>query len=144
MTAWIERPTHHAWLDDECRRLLAFGLGAGLSEGGAAYLDGRGAPDPSQGVATWLTARAAHVYSIGSLLGFPGAGLVADDAIAGLRGRLHDDDHGGWYHALLPDGSPDLAAAKACYDHAFVLLAASSAVLAERPGAAPNVRRGSW
>ena len=136
MTGWIERPAHHAWLDAECRRLLTFGLDAGLVDGGAAYLDGRGTPDPSQGVATWLTARAAHVYSLGSLLGFPGAGLVADDAIAGLRGRLRDAERGGWFRALLPDGSADLTAGKACYDHAFVMLAASSAVLAERAGAA--------
>lgn len=141
MTTWIERPAHHAWLDDECRRLLSFGLGAGLSEGGVTYLDHRGAPDPTQGVATWLTARAAHVYSIGSLLGFPGAGLVADDAIAGLRGRLHDDDHGGWFHALLPDGTPGLDDTKACYDHAFVMLAASSAVIAGRPGATDLLAR---
>ena len=136
MTAWTDLPSHHRWLEGECERLLSFGLGAGLPEGGAAYLDGRGEPDPAQGVATWLTARALHVYSLGVLLGFPGAGPVAADALAGLTGRLRDAEHGGWFHGLTPDGQPDTDGGKSCYDHAFVMLGASSAALAGIPGGA--------
>ncbi|MFP3713233.1 AGE family epimerase/isomerase [Puerhibacterium sp. TATVAM-FAB25] len=132
---WVTAPTHRAWLDAECRRLLAFGTRAGLPDGGAAYLDGTGAPDPAQGVQTWITARTAHVYSLGVLLGVPGSAPVADAALAGLAGRLRDADHGGWFHALDADGAPDRESGKSCYDHAFVLLAASSAALAGRPGA---------
>lgn len=136
MTSWIELPSHHRWLDGECERLLTFGLRAGLPDGGAAFLDERGAPDPAPGVVTWLTARALHVYSLGVLLGFPGSGAVAADALRGLTGRLRDAQDGGWFHGLTPDGTPDLAAGKSCYDHAFVMLGASSAALAGIPGGA--------
>ena len=136
MTPWTELPAHRAWLDDECRRLLTFGLTSGLPDGGAAYLDDDGLPDPSHGVQTWITSRTAHVYSLGTLLGVPGCGPVADAALAGLTGRLRDDTHGGWFHALHPDGTGDLASGKSCYDHAFVMLAAASATLAGRRGGA--------
>jgi mannose/cellobiose epimerase-like protein (N-acyl-D-glucosamine 2-epimerase family) len=132
---WLTAPTHHAWLDAETRRLLTFGARAGLPEGGAAYLDDSGEPDPAQGVQTWVTARTAHVYSLGVLLGVPGSGPIADAALAGLTGRLRDAEHGGWFHALGADGVPDTGSGKSCYDHAFVMLAASSAALAGRPGA---------
>ncbi|MEU1590607.1 AGE family epimerase/isomerase [Micromonospora sp. NPDC005710] len=127
-------PAHHAWLDAECRRLLAFGARSALPDGGAAYLDTSGQPDPRHGVLTWISARTTHAYSLGVLLGVPGSAPVADAAMAALTGRLRDPEHGGWFHALGPDGAPDRAADKSCYNHAFVLLAASSAALARRPG----------
>ncbi|EEP74730.1 N-acylglucosamine 2-epimerase [Micromonospora sp. ATCC 39149] len=127
-------PAHHAWLDAECRRLLAFGARSALPDGGAAYLDTTGEPDPTYGVLTWITARTTHAYSLGVLLGVPGSAPVADAALKALTSRLRDAEHGGWFHALGPDGVPDRAAGKSCYDHAFVLLAASSAALAGRPG----------
>ncbi|GAA1851260.1 AGE family epimerase/isomerase [Myceligenerans crystallogenes] len=136
MTPWTDLPAHRAWLDDEARRLLTFGLRAGLPGGGAAYLDDDGRPDPAHGVQTWITCRTAHVYSLGALLGIPGCGPVADAALAGLTGPLRDAEHGGWFHAVGTDGTPDTAAGKSCYDHAFVMLAASSAALAGRPGGA--------
>lgn len=138
-TAWASTASHRAWLDEETRRLLAFGAPAGLplaDGGGAAYLDDAGRPDPARGVQTWITARTAHVFSLGHLLGVPGSAPVADAAVAGLAGRLLDGEHGGWFHALSATGVPDLAAGKSCYDHAFVMLAAASATVAGRPGAA--------
>ncbi|WFE97570.1 AGE family epimerase/isomerase [Micromonospora sp. WMMD987] len=127
-------PAHHLWLDAECRRLLAFGARCALPDGGAAYLDVGGVPDPGHGVLTWITARTTHAYSLGVLLGVPGSAPVADAALAALTGRLRDAGAGGWFTALGPDGTPDRAGGKSCYDHAFVLLAASSAALAGRPG----------
>ncbi|MBO0608578.1 AGE family epimerase/isomerase [Myceligenerans salitolerans] len=134
MTPWTDLPSHRAWLDAECRRLLSFGLGAGLPGGGAAYLDDDGIPDPAHGVQTWITCRTVHVFSLGALLGVPGCGAVADAALAGLTGPLRDTVHGGWYRALDAGGTPDADGGKSCYDHAFVMLAASSAALAGRPG----------
>ncbi|WP_035737352.1 AGE family epimerase/isomerase [Glycomyces arizonensis] len=136
MTPWPDLQTHREWLAAECRRLLAFGANAALPGGGAAYLDAAGRPDPAHGMQTWITARMAHVYSLGALLGVPGSAPIADAALAGLTGPLRDAEHGGWFHALNTDGSPDRTGGKSCYDHAFVLLAASSATLAGRPGAA--------
>lgn len=55
----------------------------------------------------------AHVYSIGTLLGYPGSAQLADSAINGLMGELHDDEHGGWYSGITSDNQilPD----KQCY-----------------------------
>ncbi|WP_192907138.1 AGE family epimerase/isomerase [Glycomyces paridis] len=136
MTPRPDSPEHHARLAGECRRLLAFGDRLALPGGGAAYLGDTGEPLPAQGVRTWITARTAHVYSLAALMGFPGAEPIADAALAGLTGPLRDAEHGGWFHALDASGAPDRAAGKSCYDHAFVVLAASSAALADRPGAA--------
>ncbi|ACZ29308.1 N-acylglucosamine 2-epimerase [Xylanimonas cellulosilytica DSM 15894] len=138
---WPHLASHRTWLDDEARRLLAFGSAAALPStagtgGGAAYLDGAGRPDPAHGVQTWITARTVHSYSLGHLLGVPGSGAVADAALAGLTGVLHDDAHGGWFHAVSTDGEPDVAAGKSAYDHAFVMLAGASATIAGRPGGA--------
>ena len=82
---------------------------------------------------TWITSRMVHVYSIGSFLGHEGSEELADAALKGLCGELHDDKNGGWYAGLTADG--EILPNKQCYAHAFVILAASSAVLANRPGA---------
>src|SRR5699024_3859739 len=105
------------------------------------YLDDDGEVLPDRGVDTMLTARMAHVYSLGSMLGFPGAEAVADAALRGLTDRLADAEHGGWFHALRADGAPDAEAGKVCYEHAFVMLAAATATTAGRTGAADFLTR---
>lgn len=135
MTEPTGQVAHRAFLDEECRALLAFGARSAHPEGGAAYLDGEGAPDLRRPVHTWITARTVHVYSLGALLGVPEARAVADGAFAGLTGRLRDTVHGGWFHAVGSDGAPLAGEGKTCYDHAFVMLAASSAARAGLPGA---------
>ena len=67
------------------------------------------------------------------LVGHPGSEELVDAGLKGLRGELHDDENGGWYPAVTPDGGH--VADKQAYAHAFVLLAASSATLIGRPGA---------
>ena len=75
----------------------------------------------------------AHVYSIGCLLGHEGSEKLVDAALKGLNGELKDTENGGWYPGRTPEGGilPD----KQCYAHAFVILAATSSMLANRPGA---------
>ncbi|GAA4396924.1 AGE family epimerase/isomerase [Tsukamurella soli] len=133
MTPPMARPLHRTWLNAHALHLLDFGRRTALPDGGAAWLDDLGAPTPDIPVHTLITCRMTHVYSIGALLGVPGARTVARRAMAGLTGTLHDPEYGGWYPARHPDGSADPT--KTCYDHAFVLLAASSATLAGVPGA---------
>lgn len=123
-----------AWLDAECRRLLDFGRDVVHPLGGAAWLDDRGTPDLSRPVHTWITSRTVHVFGLGVLLGHDGAADIARGALAGLRTTLRDAEHGGWYDAVDASGTPTTTA-KACYAHAFVMLAASTAVAAGIPGA---------
>ncbi|QSF58194.1 AGE family epimerase/isomerase [Nocardioides sp. zg-1228] len=130
----MSTPPDDAWLDAECRRLIDFGRRAVHPGGGAAWLDDAGAPDLARPVHTWITARTVHVQCLGTVLGVEGADAVAAGALAGLNGVLRDADHGGWHAAVGPDGRPD-GTGKSCYAHAFVMLAASTAVVAGLPGA---------
>ena len=122
-----------AWLDAECRRLLAFGARVTHPAGGAAWLDDDGAPDLDRGVHTWITSRTVHVFGLGALLGVEGSEALAAAALAGLRTTLRDPQHGGWFGSLDAGGRPR-GTAKSCYDHAFVVLAGSTAVVAGIPG----------
>jgi mannose/cellobiose epimerase-like protein (N-acyl-D-glucosamine 2-epimerase family) len=64
--------------------------------------------------------------------GLPGFAELVDHGIQALRGPLRDAVHGGWFAmAEHRDGNTG----KNAYLHAFVALAASSAVVAQRPGA---------
>jgi mannose/cellobiose epimerase-like protein (N-acyl-D-glucosamine 2-epimerase family) len=67
-----------------------------------------------------------HCFALAHLLGRPRAGELADHGIAALEGVFRDRAHGGW---LPAEDQTD----KRAYDHAFVVLAASSAVAAGRP-----------
>ena len=120
-------------LSSECDRLLDFGRQFPHRLGGAAWLDTRGQPDLSRPVYTYITARMLHVYALGQLLGRAGDVDLATQALAGLTGRLRDGLSGGWLTSIDDAGdSPD---EKACYTHAFVVLAASSGTVAGLPGA---------
>lgn len=131
--SWRTLPSHRDWLAGECGRLLEFGTAAATPAAGFTWLDDRGVPDPARPVQTWVTARMTHVFSLGHLLGRPGCGPLVDRGIAALAGRLRDFEHGGWYTAVDPAGAP--VDTKAAYEHAFVVLASSSATVAGRPGA---------
>ncbi len=113
--------------------LLSFGHQFPSPGGGSYYLGDDGTPWKDRPRETWITSRMAHVYSMGTMMNHEGSGALADAAIKGLRGELHDDEHGGWYAGLTSDGQ--VLPTKQCYAHAFVILAASSALLADRPGA---------
>ncbi|MBZ5738144.1 AGE family epimerase/isomerase [Nocardioides mangrovi] len=126
--------THRAWLEAELFRLLEFGRDVAHPRGGAAVLGDRGEPLLEQPVHLWITARMVHVYAIGSLLGVPGCRPLAEDVARGLRTTLADDEHGGWFSAVGADGRP-VGEAKSCYDHAFALLAGSTAAVAGLDGA---------
>jgi sulfoquinovose isomerase len=116
----------------ECDRLLDFGRHFPHPAGGAAWLDDTGQPDLTRPVFTWITARMTHVYCLGHLLGRPDDADLAAQGLSGLLGRLRDTASGGWFTSVDADGqTPD---EKACYTHAFVVLAACSARLAGLPG----------
>src|SRR5918993_2639929 len=114
-------------------RLLDFGRHFPHPAGGAAWLDEGGRPDLFRPVFTWITARMTHVYCLGHLLGRPGDADLAAAGLRGLLGRLRDEESGGWFTSIDANGrTPD---EKACYTHAFVVLAACSARMATIPGA---------
>ena len=130
----IDTAENRAFFRDGAEALLTFGRAFPSPGGGAYYLGGRGEPWKDRNRETWITARMVHVYSIGAMLGLPDCERLAASAmLAFTDGELRDRANGGYYPGVRADGSilPD----KQCYAHAFVILAASSALLAGIPGA---------
>ncbi len=121
------------FLRQECEELLRFGKAFPSPEGGAYWLGDDGTPQKEHKRETWITCRMTHVYSLGTMLGYPGSEELVDAGLRGLTGELQDTEHDGWYAAVTADG--EKLGPKQCYAHAFVILAASSALLAGRPGA---------
>jgi sulfoquinovose isomerase len=121
-------------LEAEGERLLRFARASAHPDGGFAWLDDRGAPELDRPVELWITCRMTHVFALAHLMGRDWAGDLVDHGLAALTGRFRDAGHGGWYAALGPDGP--VSRSKTAYEHAFVVLAASSATAAGRPGAA--------
>ncbi len=129
----IDTDENRAFMKSLTDDLLQFGHRFPSPGGGAYYLGDDGTPWKDRPREAFITCRMAHVYSIGTFLGYPGSGELADAALKGLAGELKDTQHGGWYAGIDAEGKP--LPGKLCYAHAFVILAASSALLAGRAGA---------
>lgn len=131
----MDRPGHRRWLAREGDRILDFYQWASADPGGGFdWLDEVGRPYPSGRRELWINARMTHVYALAHIDGRAGAAGMVDHGLAYLNGIGRDADCGGWYAALGRNGQP-AADGKECYGHAFVLLAASTAVLAGWEGA---------
>ncbi len=129
----INTEENKQFLKDMCNDLLRFGHKFPSPGGSAFYLGDDGTPWVERNRDTYVTCRMAHVYSIGSFLGHEGSEALIDAALKGISGDLHDDVNDGWFNTITAagEGLPN----KLCYAHAFVILAATSAILAGRPGA---------
>jgi sulfoquinovose isomerase len=122
--------------------LLRFAAGARHALG-FGWLDADGRLDPGHPVELWITCRMTHVSALGALADEPPAPggpdrsalmALAEHGIDSLRGPLADATHGGWFAAVHDGGR--VTSAKQSYGHAFVVLAASSAVAAGVRGGA--------
>jgi sulfoquinovose isomerase len=127
-------------LDDDLRHDLSREVDRLFDDARAAAADGRFwwlddncRVDRSHGQQLWLTARMTHVFSLGQLRNRPGDSDLVDLGLASLDRDFGDHEHGGWFPRRDVAGKPDET--KTAYEHAFVLLAASSATIAGRPGA---------
>lgn len=125
----IDTKENKNFLKDMAQDLLVFGSRFPSPKGSSYYLGDDGTPWIDRPRETWITCRMAHVFCMGSFIGYPGSRRLADAALNGLLDELHDDENGGWYRGITSDNHilPD----KQCYAHAFVILAATSAVLAK-------------
>lgn len=130
-SSWLQAPGHANWLSLEGSRLLAFAKASKLPQG-FGNLDDHGRLPANARAETMNTARMTHSFALAHIAGLPGFAALVDHGIAALSGPLRDAEHGGWFATPLAEGSDD---GKAAYLHAFVALAASSAVVADRPGA---------
>ncbi|WP_199507595.1 MULTISPECIES: AGE family epimerase/isomerase [unclassified Psychrobacter] len=128
-SSWAAHPSHQQWLINEGQRLLTHYQKARMADGfGSLGNDGKLQDQRAKGV---VTARMIHCYALASMMGVPSAGVMADYGIdALLDGALRDKVHGGWFEDSYTPSR------KNAYLHAFVLIAAGSATLAQRPRAA--------
>lgn len=116
--------------DEDWRRarlgeLLGFGAEARLERGfGRLGRDGRPAGDTLE---LWINARMTYVFCSA------GWQSLARHGVEALTALFQDPEHGGWFSAVRPSGEP-VTTTKSCYDHDFVLLAASAAATAGTPG----------
>ena len=127
----IDTEENKEFMHSLTEELLAFGHRFPSPKGSSYYLGDDGTPWTDRPRETWITCRMAHVYSIGVKLGHRGSESLVDAAISGLMGELCDKKNGGWYSGVTADGK--ILPNKQCYAHAFVILAASSAMIAKRP-----------
>ncbi|MEW1955494.1 AGE family epimerase/isomerase [Terrabacter sp. NPDC080008] len=119
------------------RRLLRTLVGrARRPDGGFGWLSDDGHLLADRGVHLWVSARMTHVAALGVLEGDATCEELADHGIEALvpGGLLHDREWGGWFASVRADGTPAVTDKRA-YEHAFVVLAAASALTAGRPGA---------
>lgn len=131
---WLDTPAHHNWLERERNRLVTFHARHALkSPVGFAPLDRQGEPDLRGPRDLYLTARMIHCFAVEHLLGRPGAASIARHGIDALNGPFLDRENGGWFHRVAADGKA-LDATKGGYGHAFVLLAAATASIAQIAG----------
>jgi len=112
----------------EGRRLVAFARGSRHRDG-FGWLDEDGRIDPDRPVETYITARMTYVFCLAHLLGDDDVVELIDHGLASMSTVLHDEQFGGWFHSTRREDR------KEAYDHAFVVLAAATAVTAGRSGA---------
>jgi sulfoquinovose isomerase len=127
------RPGQVDWLAEETARLLEFAEGSWHPLGGFGRQDDRGMLDPSGPAELWITGRMTHCFALGTLLGHPSSPGLVHHGVSALRGRMRDGQHGGWYPEV--DSGGPARTQKEFYQHAFVVLAAASAHVAQHPNA---------
>ncbi len=123
----IDTKDNKEWLKQISDELLEFGRKFASPGGGSYYLGDDGTPWMDRPRETWITCRMAHVYSIGNIQK-GNKGYEPEAAIKGLRGELLDKINGGWFAGIKSDGN--IIESKQCYAHAFVVLAATSGIVA--------------
>jgi sulfoquinovose isomerase len=129
----MSEPGSAEWRRAEATRLMAFGRGAALADGGFGWLGTSGDIDVTQPCPLYVNARMTHVFALAHLDGVAGAGSLAASGVQALS-RYADDENGGWFASIDVSGNV-IDFTKANYAHAHTLLAASSAVAAGIPGA---------
>jgi sulfoquinovose isomerase len=127
-------PGSAPWRAAQASRLLDFGRGAALPDGGFGWLAADGTLDRAQPCPLYINARMTHVFALAHLSGVAGAAALAASGLAALAGRYADPANGGWFSSVDFSGQVT-DSGKANYAHAHVLLAASSAAAAAVPGA---------
>jgi sulfoquinovose isomerase len=133
--AWRENAEHRRWLRGQADGLYSFFEGESLDPAGGFHaLDDAGHAIPAERARPiHATTRMVHCFSIGHLLGRPGAADFVDHGMKTILERHRDARNGGYFWSFDADGPRERE--KLAYGHGFVLLAASSAKIVGHPDA---------
>ncbi|MBR6458895.1 MAG: AGE family epimerase/isomerase, partial [Actinomycetaceae bacterium] len=128
----------------ELPALCEFAAGAKVPAG-FGYLGADGEVLPEYGAQLWINCRMTHMFSLFALAGIEREKSrdLATHGIHAITEYFHDHENGGWFSYIETEldssgkSRPNLEKGprKEAYAHAFVLLAASSASVADIPGA---------
>jgi sulfoquinovose isomerase len=129
----VSEPGTATWRRTEASRLIAFGRGAALPDGGFGWLGTDGTVDETKPRPLYINARMTYVFALAQLAGVAGADALAASGLDALARRYGDRANGGWFSSIDRSGQV-IDSSKANYAHAHVLLAAASAVAAQIPG----------
>ena len=135
MTGILERPAHRMWLLDQAETLVDVYRAVVGGPTGFRMLGADGKPMFGAGEVFGIhdTARIVHVFSLATQMGIPGLQDGIDQGVEFLWSAHRDPDHGGYFWSVNAEGP--VRADKQAYGHAFVLLAASSALRVGHPRA---------
>lgn len=126
-------PSHLDWLRQHGFELGEFAKNSKVSHG-FAWLDEEGRPDTTRPLELWINCRMTHCFALLELEGQAGYGELIDHGIKNISTNFKDPEHPGYFSAITQRGEI-FDDTKAAYAHAFVVLAASSALAAKREGA---------
>jgi mannose/cellobiose epimerase-like protein (N-acyl-D-glucosamine 2-epimerase family) len=132
---WIDTPEHRHGLRADAGRQLDFFRNSFRPEGGFYQLDAHGAPLRDLPQELFATTRMVHSYALGALFGFDDCERMIDHGLKFITEAHRDPVHGGYLWSLRDDKICNDQ--KLAYGHAFVLLAAASAMQAGHPDARP-------
>lgn len=132
----IDRPLHRRWLTAQAERLIEVFRASAGGPAGFRMLghDGRPMFGPDEVFGLHDTTRIVHVFSLATQLGIPGLADGINQGMRFLRTAHRDAKHGGYFWSVNADGP--VRDDKQAYGHAFVLLAAASALRVGHPDAA--------
>lgn len=131
----LSRPVHRRWLMSQAEGLVEMFRASIGGRGGFRMLglDGQPMFGPDEVFGLHDTTRLVHVFSLATGLGIPGLHRGIDQGMHFLRKAHHDARHGGYFWSVNANGP--VRDDKQAYGHAFVLLAAASALRAGHPDA---------
>ncbi len=131
--AWMTSVSHRAFLMDDAQKQFGFFDNSLRPDTGFYVLDPTGRPIDSNVQELHTTTRLVHSYALGKIAGRGGCDKMIDQGMRYLLSHHKDSAQGGYFWSL--DGSAVKDSRKLAYGHAFVLLAASSALAAHHPDA---------
>lgn len=139
---WFDSIEHNRWLSAQMRALIDEARDASVPTG-FAHLAPHGGADLDRSIDLAVTARMTYVFSLGTLMGIPGCRRHADHGVRALATYFVDPVNGGWWTAIRSEPDADGhgipwdedGAWKSQFHHAFLVLGAAAATVADRPGA---------